>query len=686
MSTAGLSQKSIRLIIGGLFAVVVINISFFVFFEGSQGGEFESSLGRLAASVPGGSALSDATKSALSLFAKAVYRPYYDDRRNGFVVVSRLPGAIWDDKDKETQKIREMYSHQEQERVKIHEIVPYLGDQLRDNMWATLQKNMEELNKGKNKEDFTKHAANPIVEYSDFEATFITFFQEIMKHIHDHKPSVKGINNEDHYKKAKEENRYANKNGKIPTYGGHYRESYKNEPVRTEEYLSYFMRIGEEESRSLKSSHEKYLNSMKRTVPENLLKYGLKFGFMNGNGIVYLGGGRYNQLVLTSISVLRSLGSVLPVEVLIPKKKDFDIDLCINILPRLNGKCKVIEGFVSPDDMLKISGFQLKNVALLVSSFKNVLYLDADNIPVKNPDILFVNEPFMSSRMVMWPDLWRRSTSPAYYDITGIEVDKSYQARNSYFEGDGRGKSSNPSLISFHDLKGALPEASSETGQMMIDKEKHFSTLILSMYYNFYGPDFYYPLLSQGAAGEGDKETFIAAAHKLNLPYYQVNEFNREFGPVGKNNKREYFGMGQYDPIIDYLQSQDPERRNVPQTEYASDQQDGSKSNYDFHYYKSSSLMFVHANWPKFYLADMFERNSHGRGPKDSENRRRRLYTDYILKETHNFDVELHVMKHIELWACDTQISLDLVPNPGSDGRKKICEEISAQIEFLIGA
>ena len=75
---------------------------------------------------------------------------------------------------------------------------------------------------------------------------------------------------------------------------------------------------------------------------------------------------------------------------------------------------------------------------------------------------------------------------------------------------------------SYHDCKGSIPEASSETGQLLINKNS-FQTLILAMYYNYYGPDYYYPF---SVKGEGDKETFIAAAHKLDLPYYQVGEFN----------------------------------------------------------------------------------------------------------------------------------------------------------------
>ncbi|OBA20782.1 nucleotide-diphospho-sugar transferase [Metschnikowia bicuspidata var. bicuspidata NRRL YB-4993] len=507
-----------------------------------------------------------------------------------------------------------------------------------------------------------------------------------MKNIDEHKPSVNGINNDEHYRQSKDENRYVNRDGRIPVYGGHLREQYLNEPVRSFEYLKSFLRLSEDETSSLKNSHEKYMLAMKTSIPEQILKKGLQFGFMKGDGIVYLGGAKYDQLVLTSVSVLRSLGSKIPVEVIVPKRSDYNIDLCNIILPQLNGKCRVMEDFVPASVMLRIGGFQLKNVALLVSSFKNVLYLDADNVPVKNPDVLFVNEPFKSLRMVMWPDLWRRSTSPLFYEIAGIEVDKTHHARNSYFKGDGRGESSDPALISFHDLKGALPEASSETGQMMIDKEKHFPTLVLSMYYNFYGPDYFYPLFSQGAAGEGDKETFIAAAHKLGLPYYQVGEFNREFGPMGKNQKREYFGMGQYDPIIDHFQSTMPDRSSRAQTEYALDQEDDTKSNYDFHMYKSHSLMFLHANWPKFYLDELFEKNGFGRGPKDGQNKRRRLYSEHMIKETGGFDAELHIMRHIKQWACDARIELANVPGVGSDRRKKICEEVAGQIKFLAGA
>ena len=204
--------------------------------------------------------------------------------------------------------------------------------------------------------------------------------------------------------------------------------------------------------------------------PENLFKFNKFNNFMKGDGIVYLGGGKYNQLVLLSIKILRENGSRLPVEVIIPYKNDYDIQFCDRVLPTLNGKCKLMTDYLPQTFVDKISGFQLKNIALLISSFERILYLDADNIPIRNPDVLFTNAPFTTKHLVVWPDLWRRSTSPHYYTIAGIEVDSNFKVRNSYVDGDERGKYTDSMYYSYHDCKGSIPEASSETGQLLINK------------------------------------------------------------------------------------------------------------------------------------------------------------------------------------------------------------------------
>lgn len=600
---------------------------------------------------------------------------------------------------------------------------------------------------------YDKHTNLTSVELAEYEVAFlenfITFFTKLLEVIEESKPKIAGINDDDHYYESKQNNDYQNREGRIPIYGGHLRENYLEEPIRNKQMLSNFLRLSREEVEALSGSHNYFMEHMPREFPKDLLKYGQYSQFMKGDGIVYLGGGKYNQLVLLSIKTLRSNGSKLPVEVIIPKRGDFDIDLCLKILPKLNGKCKIMSDYLPKSFIDEVKGYQYKNVALLISSFARILYLDADNLPIKNPDVFFTNKPFTNKHLVLWPDLWRRSTSPSYYDIASIDIDLNSKVRNSYFHNDRRGKGTNPKTFSMHDCKGTIPEASSETGQLLIDKNIHFRTLILSMYYNYFGPNYYYPLFSQGAAGEGDKETFIAAAHKLKLPYYQVKEFNREFGPMNRRtNRHELFGMGQYDPIVDYIQSNEdetmvpelhehpdkevqkvqpvgeitemveinvPDRRDDDETEeeelpfgrldltkdqiekerarlkyyndakpiYANNDADNLHNNYDYHLFKYLNLFFLHANWPKFYIHEMFIGNSFGRGPKDGK-QRRRLYNKDLIRELNGYDFELHVMHNVKWCFCDlAHFNLKAVPETNSEDRRKICKEIDEQIDFL---
>ncbi|RCK55388.1 Alpha-1,2-mannosyltransferase MNN24 [Candida viswanathii] len=543
-----------------------------------------------------------------------------------------------------------------------------------------------------------------------FIQAFKLFFVELFKIIEDCKPDIESINNAEHYpngdrlvkyyelrrkllpedmKKVNVE-RMIHRKGKMPLYGGHLREQYTEELIRNKEYLSMYLTLSDSEVTSLKNSHKKFMGKMIQDWPEDLFKFNKFNKFMKGDGIVYLGGGKYDQLAFLSIKVLRDNGSRLPIEVIIPYDKDYDVQFCDRILPTLNGKCKLMTDYLPKSYIDRIKGFQLKNIALLISSFERILYLDADNIPVKNPDPLFTNKPFTDKHLVLWPDLWRRSTSPNYYKIADIDVDDTFKVRNSYIKGDERGKLTDSVYHSFHDCKGSIPEASSETGQILINKKVHFKTLVLAMYYNFYGPSFFYPLMSQGAAGEGDKETFIAAAHKLGLPYYQVTEFPREFGPVNdRTKKHEIFGMGQYDPIIDYYMSTKSEGgvdydSPLPEA-YAINDQDDSYSNYDFHLYKSSALFFVHANWPKFYLERLFLHNYHeDRGPTKSNGDRRRLYGGELKKELGGYDFESMIMKHL-LWCFCEEPMVDLsdVPETGSNTRKDVCRAITNHMDFL---
>lgn len=107
--------------------------------------------------------------------------------------------------------------------------------------------------------------------------------------------------------------------------------------------------------------------------------------------------------------------------------------------------------------------------------------------------------------------------------------------------------------LTYHDRRGTLPDWTTESGEMLINKKIHFNTLLLALYYNFDGPYGYYPLLSQGGAGEGDKETFVAAANFYKLKYYQVNKMpERAFGWYNEERNYEHSSIVQYNPLVDY--------------------------------------------------------------------------------------------------------------------------------------
>ena len=83
--------------------------------------------------------------------------------------------------------------------------------------------------------------------------------------------------------------------------------------------------------------------------------------------------------------------------------------------------------------------------------------------------------------------------------------------------------------VPFHDLQGSIAELSTESGQLIINKHTHGKTILLALYYNFYGPNLFYKLFSLGEQGEGDKDTFVAAAVVTRQDYYQVKSFIKTF-------------------------------------------------------------------------------------------------------------------------------------------------------------
>ncbi|QSZ32368.1 hypothetical protein DSL72_001942 [Monilinia vaccinii-corymbosi] len=300
-------------------------------------------------------------------------------------------------------------------------------------------------------------------------------------------------------------------------------------------------------------------------------------------GIVTVAGGRYTGALLVTLRMLRRTNSTLPVQVFMPTAGDYDQNTCEVILPSLNARCVMIPQY----EGLSIAKFQYKIFAVLLSSFEEVLFLDADNFPIVDPaawmgasvfkdtgyvlvraflsphqgfnasilKLQFGNARFLildyfiwdaelysfkharrflpppkafaapretqSLTLTQWPDFWWATASPHYFQVANHPT---------------------PSLLSL---------GTTESGQLIISKRTHSDVLLLALYYNIFGPPFYYPLLTQCDAGQGDKETWLYAVLALGKRYYQVKQ---KTGILGYHSDDGFHGasMTQQNPQDDY--------------------------------------------------------------------------------------------------------------------------------------
>ncbi|RLV90687.1 Alpha-12-mannosyltransferase MNN22 [Spathaspora sp. JA1] len=298
----------------------------------------------------------------------------------------------------------------------------------------------------------------------------------------------------------------------------------------------------------LTAIHKKVYTQLPDELPTSVYK-------PDSKGIVTIGGGFYSWLAAIQVLQLRKIGSMLPIEVVLPTLKDYEREsqFCVDFLPKHNAKCVIVEEVFGADIVDKIGSYQFKAAGLAVSSFQHTLLLDSDNNPVVAPDRLFEAKVYKANGMILWPDYWPRTMSPQWHDIIGKPYSMKEKIRNGRYplvnikqltpeEGEE---------TSFGDLKGTLADLSTESGQVMINKATHGKVTLMILYYNLFGPSLYYKLFSLGALGEGDKDTFATAAFACDKPYYQVKSHIKTYGYHGDGS---YHGMtmAQKDPEEDY--------------------------------------------------------------------------------------------------------------------------------------
>jgi len=205
-----------------------------------------------------------------------------------------------------------------------------------------------------------------------------------------------------------------------------------------------------------------------------------------GRGVVVTGGGKYFISAYVTIRVLREVGCTLPIELW---HFDGEIDLRMRGLLRpLNVVCRSADD-VTPERPFRWletwkRGWQLKPFALAHCSFEEVLMLDADSYPVRNPEFLFDWKGYTTTGAVFWPDLHK-----------------------------SQGLLTEDACLAF-----SVPmflDGTTESGQMVVNKRRCWREVNLTLHHNSHA-DFTYDLLY------GDKDTFPIAWKQCETQYARM--------------------------------------------------------------------------------------------------------------------------------------------------------------------
>jgi len=277
-----------------------------------------------------------------------------------------------------------------------------------------------------------------------------------------------------------------------------------------------YLFLRQDDIASLRASHGAMTRSL-RSMRSSLASTATDI--YSGTGVVVVAGGEYFGPAIVSLRMLRRTGCRLPVEVFLGARAEYEPEICESVLPALNARCVSLPAFLSPPLSPDVAHYQLKSLALLFSSFRHVLFLDSDSIPLLDPTPLFAEPPYTTAGLVLWPDFWKATEDPVFWNISGVP---GYPAD--------------------------LPPTGCEAGQILVDKRRHMQTLLLAAYYNVWGPGWYYELLSQGALGQGDKETFLSAAVVLGAKWARVKKPVELVGYTKSNRQFKGSGMVQFHP------------------------------------------------------------------------------------------------------------------------------------------
>jgi hypothetical protein len=202
-----------------------------------------------------------------------------------------------------------------------------------------------------------------------------------------------------------------------------------------------------------------------------------------GRGIVICAGGaRLFTCAWVAIALLRrDLACTLPIEVWHLGPEEMGPPMR-GLLEDLDARPVDAFEVAKRHGVERLGGWELKPYAVMHSRFREVLLLDADNVPVQDPGFLFDRPEFRDTGTLFWPDIVRLSQANDIWAVSGL---------------------------SYRDMP------SLESGQMVLDKSRCWRALSLAHWINQHSDVFYQYL-------HGDEDTFLIAWLMLAQPYHLI--------------------------------------------------------------------------------------------------------------------------------------------------------------------
>lgn len=204
-------------------------------------------------------------------------------------------------------------------------------------------------------------------------------------------------------------------------------------------------------------------------------------GGFSGRGITVCAGGlTYFTNAWVLIRMLRHFGCELPVQFWYYGPEELD-DRMQRLVEPYGVECVDAQRKAKEIGSKISQGWPLKPFSILHSPFEEVLALDADNMPIRDPEYLFESNAYLETGAMFWPDVGRTTPDKEIWKLMRVPYSN---------------------------------EPEFESGQIVINKALVWEPLKLTMWMNEEGrADFFYQLIW------GDKDTFRFAWHKFGFPF-----------------------------------------------------------------------------------------------------------------------------------------------------------------------